>query len=212
MAAKACSVLITGANRGLGLEMVKQMVESPCPVRQLLACCRDLDGLRAEVRAELLLLEQREGIGDIQNVFVFPKVCKQKVQNTEGMIHFCFLCLPLSSGKPGMSCSKAAVSWFYVQSIVLYPLLFNTLPPFSLPAPPFLSSQDGLNMLALCATEEFRKDEILFAILHPGWVRTDMGGEGVSLTESVGLLRAMDSLTEKQTGAFLDYEGKVMPW
>lgn len=50
MAVKPVSVLITGANRGLGLEMVKQMLEAPHPVRKLFACCRDPDGARAEVR------------------------------------------------------------------------------------------------------------------------------------------------------------------
>ncbi|XP_053195214.1 uncharacterized protein LOC128379563 [Scomber japonicus] len=48
MAALPVNVLITGANRGLGLEMVKQMVEAPCPVRKLFACCRDPHGPRAE--------------------------------------------------------------------------------------------------------------------------------------------------------------------
>lgn len=51
MAAQAVNVLITGANRGLGLEMVKQMVEGKIPVRKMFACCRDPDGPRAEVRS-----------------------------------------------------------------------------------------------------------------------------------------------------------------
>ena len=54
MAAKTYSVLITGANRGLGLEMVKQMVEATSrPIRKLFACCRDPDGPRSEVRIVL---------------------------------------------------------------------------------------------------------------------------------------------------------------
>jgi hypothetical protein len=43
------TVLITGANRGLGLEMVKQMVEGPSPLPYLFACCREPDGPRGKV-------------------------------------------------------------------------------------------------------------------------------------------------------------------
>lgn len=50
MAAQQCTVLITGANRGLGLEMVKQMLERSHSVKKLFACCRDPDGPKAEVR------------------------------------------------------------------------------------------------------------------------------------------------------------------
>lgn len=49
MAARPVNVLITGANRGLGLEMVKQILEAQRPVKNLFACCRDPDGPRAEV-------------------------------------------------------------------------------------------------------------------------------------------------------------------
>lgn len=44
------NVLITGANRGLGLEMVKQMMEGRTAVNKMFACCRDPEGPRAEVR------------------------------------------------------------------------------------------------------------------------------------------------------------------
>uniref|UniRef100_A0A673W4C5 C-factor-like n=1 Tax=Salmo trutta TaxID=8032 RepID=A0A673W4C5_SALTR len=255
MAAKACSVLITGANRGLGLEMVKQMVESPWPVRQLLACCRDLDGLRAEVRglrdlakkhpnvitvlrldttdpcsikesakqvgslvgkAGLNLLVNNTGVLTHGTMQTTSTQDMQAAFNTNIMGPMDFTkvreFLPYlqaaatASEKPGMSCSKPAV--VSISSTVGSMATVKEMYSF------FPMASAGLNMLTLCATEEFRKDEILFVVLHPGWVCTDMGGEGVSLTgRSVeGLLSVMDSLTEKQTGAFLDYEGKVMPW
>ena len=51
--------------------------------------------------------------------------------------------------------------------------------------------------------------------LHPGWVRTDMGGDQAALTphDSVaGLLRVIDGLQAGDSGSFLDWQGQALPW
>ena len=69
----------------------------------------------------------------------------------------------------------------------------------------------GLKTLAI----ELKRRRIAVAALHPGWVKTDMGGAGaeVAVGESVaGLRRVIADVTPERTGAFLDYRGNALPW
>ncbi|NJS35199.1 MAG: SDR family oxidoreductase [Brachymonas sp.] len=50
---------------------------------------------------------------------------------------------------------------------------------------------------------------------HPGWVRTEMGGEGadISVEESVrGMRQVMDQLQSKDNGSFINYDGQRLVW
>ena len=70
--------------------------------------------------------------------------------------------------------------------------------------------------------DEFRKRSSQWAdagaiaiVMHPGWVKTDMGGQGASLTisESVdGIIEVLDGLTADDHGKFLTWDGRVHPW
>jgi len=56
---------------------------------------------------------------------------------------------------------------------------------------------------------------IVVVALHPGWVQTDMGGVGASITpqQSVqGLLKVIDSASLTSSGHFLDWRGIALPW
>ncbi|KAI0266193.1 C-factor [Gloeopeniophorella convolvens] len=59
-----------------------------------------------------------------------------------------------------------------------------------------------------------RKDIIAFAI-DPGWVATDMGGPNADLKPEVsvaGLLKVITNITPEQSGKFLRYNGEEVPW
>ncbi|XP_031697346.1 uncharacterized protein LOC116379539 [Anarrhichthys ocellatus] len=257
MAAQAVSVLITGANRGLGLEMVKQMVEGSLPVRKLFACCREPAGPRAEALQTLAkkhpdvivvvrldatdlcsikLCAQQVGsvVGTgglnllINNAGILVKATVQEtttedMQNTFntnviGPMNIIKEFLPhlraaaKASRITGMSSSKAAVVSI---SSFLGSLEVVKQSYAHFRAVPYRVSKAGLHMLTLCAAEELKTDEILFSLIHPGWVRTDMGGEEgeIDAPDSVkGMLSVMASLTEEQNGAFLSYQGNTLPW
>ena len=51
--------------------------------------------------------------------------------------------------------------------------------------------------------------------LHPGWVRTDMGGSGADIdvaTSVAGMKKVLAGLKPKDNGAFVDYQGNAIPW
>ena len=78
----------------------------------------------------------------------------------------------------------------------------------------YSSSKAALNMAARTVAFELA-DRVRVAILHPGHVATDMGGRSapVSPQESArGMRRIADRLTDSQSGTFLDWQGRSLPW
>ncbi|MFB6344895.1 MAG: SDR family oxidoreductase [bacterium] len=76
-------------------------------------------------------------------------------------------------------------------------------------------SKAGLNMLAKTLSEDFAPETLTVLLLHPGWVQTRMGGPSakISVEESVGGMReVIASASEEDHGKFLSYEGEELPW
>ena len=64
-------------------------------------------------------------------------------------------------------------------------------------------------------SDAWRGAGAIAVVIHPGWVQTDMGGRGASLTvpESVvGIKKVMDGLKEEDHGGFLTWDGRVHAW
>lgn len=62
---------------------------------------------------------------------------------------------------------------------------------------------------------DLKKEKILVISMHPGWVKTDMGGSNAPLdieTSVSGMLDTIENLKEKDTGHFFQYNGKELPW
>ena len=80
---------------------------------------------------------------------------------------------------------------------------------------PYRPSKAALNMITKSLSVDLAKDGIMTVCLHPGWVKTDMGGQDATLTteQSVqGLVAVIASLDEAKNGGFYDFSGKALPW
>jgi len=81
--------------------------------------------------------------------------------------------------------------------------------------PSYAIGKAAQNMVTSLLSQALASRGIKVVALHPGWVRTDMGGDNAALSvaESVsGLLRVIDHLTPADSGRFLDWQGDPLPW
>jgi len=81
--------------------------------------------------------------------------------------------------------------------------------------PSYNLSKAAQNMATRLLADALAGRGIRVVALHPGWVQTDMGGDGAQIApaESVaGLLRVLDGLRAADSGAFLDWQGQPVPW
>jgi NAD(P)-dependent dehydrogenase (short-subunit alcohol dehydrogenase family) len=79
----------------------------------------------------------------------------------------------------------------------------------------YRASKTALNMLNSTLALELGKTGLIAVVMHPGWVKTRMGGAGAQIdtTQSVsGMLSVIEGLEASDNGRFLDYRGKELPW
>lgn len=75
--------------------------------------------------------------------------------------------------------------------------------------------QAALNAATKSMSIDLRKDGILCVCLHPGWVRTNMGGANAPLdvsTSSRLIIEILLKFNEKNNGGFYQYDGQKLPW
>lgn len=79
----------------------------------------------------------------------------------------------------------------------------------------YRSSKAALNMVTKTLANDLAARAITVISFHPGWVRTDMGGPGASISEAesvAGMRRKIDALTAADSGRFFNYDGTPIEW
>jgi NAD(P)-dependent dehydrogenase (short-subunit alcohol dehydrogenase family) len=229
------SVLITGANRGIGLELARAYARDGWRVH---ACCR-----RPELARELSRLA---GSSD-GRVSVHPLEVTNPAQ---------VAALPLALGREpldllinnagvygqgdaefGNTDVEAWVDTFRVNTIAPMKIMEalrdhvarsrrkvmacvsskmgSMADNRSGGSYVYRSSKAALNAVVASAALDLRPAGVTVVALNPGWVKTDMGGANaeISVTESVAALRrVLDGLTLGDSGRFIDVDGSTIPW
>jgi NAD(P)-dependent dehydrogenase (short-subunit alcohol dehydrogenase family) len=216
------SVLITGANRGIGLEFARQYAADGWDV---IAAARqsspDLDALGVHV--EPLDLADAEAVAGFADRISGP--LNLFIANA-GTSH------PMDTA--GAENARDWQAMMMVNVIAPFQLGQALLPRMASDGKmicissgmgsieqnsggwiPYRTSKAALNMAWSCLALEAKREGVTAVAISPGWVKTRMGGAGaeISTEESVGSMRKLiDRLTIDDTGRFLRRDGSELPW
>lgn len=226
------TLLITGANRGLGLEYVKQYAEAGA---QVYATVRN----PATATALQTLAAQHPNI----HVLALDVADVAAIHALSATLSALSIDILISNAgtypdsRFGHVDPQAWLQAFQVNTLTTYYLAEAFLPQLRRANPAKLiamtskmgsiddnsgggeyiyrSSKTALNMVVKSLAIDLAEFGITVAALHPGWVRTDMGGPHGLIdvrTSIAGLRGVIAQLQPTQSGHFIAYDGKAIAW
>src|SRR4051812_1085869 len=229
------TVLITGANRGIGLELTRQYLKKQTRV---LATCRSPESARS-------LSELQKSYPETLQIFPLEVTDQHSVKTlSESIRGEAIDVLINNAGISGgehqdiqhMDYSRWALT-FAVNTIAPFRVtvaLLDNLRRSRRPRIITLSSQLGsmlrptftgnyayrsskaaVNKVMQGLAVDLRPENIIVCPVHPGWVQTDMGGAKADLTvqeSASGLIQTIDRLQLSDSGHFLKWNGEEHPW
>ncbi|MFZ2169592.1 MAG: SDR family oxidoreductase [Methylococcaceae bacterium] len=224
------TVLITGASRGLGLEFCKQYAAEGW---QVLACCRNpetagkltgtpqvrvfpldvsdfsqIDKLAAELQDTAIdVLINNAGIyGGPHHGFGhldYAAWTQTFTVNTQAPVKMAEAFLPhLLHGDKKLLVSISSQMGSIADNSSGGSILYRT-------------SKAALNAAMKSLAIDLKEQGIGVLVLHPGWVKTDMGGPDalIETQQSIaGMRNVITRFTLAQSGGFLKYDGSTLPW
>ena len=231
-------VVITGANRGLGLAMARLYAKAGA---ELWSACRSPDDavdLHALDPAGVLSLD----VGEYASIDAFGVALKADVDSIDLLINNAGVnarTLGIDRADAGVfnAPPEPALEMIRINGLgavlvtrALLPLLSSgrdakivniTSQLGSMVVGAnfnefrYAASKAVTNMFTVTAAAQLKDQGITVVCFHPGWVRTGMGGPQASLTpeeSAEGIVAAVDGLTIEDSGRFLRWDGTDHPW
>ncbi|HEY3300973.1 MAG TPA: SDR family oxidoreductase [Methylophilaceae bacterium] len=227
------TVLITGANRGIGLEFAQQYAADGW---QVLACCREPSSAKAlstlatqfadKITVYALDVEdfsQIEALAEtlaghaidvlINNAGVFPHSEFGDLDADAWALAFKINSIaPLKMAEAFTShVARSELKKIVTLSSKMGSMDDNTSGGSYI----YRSSKAAVNMVMKSLSIDLKPYGIACGVLHPGWVQTDMGGPNglINTQQSVsGLRQVIEQLSLENAGRFIAFDGKEIAW
>ncbi|MEZ5485077.1 MAG: SDR family oxidoreductase [Lysobacteraceae bacterium] len=226
--------LVTGANRGLGLALTRQLLEAG---HRVIGACRQpgrataLNHLTGDYPGHLrvlpLDLNSDASIHELAKEATLVAGPIDLLINNAGVLHAGERFGRLSSANLADSFrSNAAAPLLLVQALSarladgakvanISSQLGSIANTGRFRTPSYAISKAAQNMATRLLAAELAPRGIIVLALHPGWVRTDMGGEQADIDAdeaAAGLLRVIADAGTADSGRFLDWRGEAQSW
>lgn len=229
------TLLITGANRGLGLEFTRQYAAAGWRV---LACCRTphqataLQALADATPGQISL--HALDVADLEAIDMLARELRgtpvDLIINNAGIY-------PDRRGGFGQTDYDAWLQAFLVNTMAPMKMVEAFIGNLELGQRKIVatisskmgsvtdntsgdcylyrSSKAATNMVVKSLALDLAARGIRAVVLHPGWVQTDMGGPNALITPAqsiAGMRQVLDRLTDADSGRFISYDGTEVPW
>ena len=225
----AKTALIIGASRGLGLGLVKTLLADGWQVTATVRNPQHADALTAlgPVRVEKLDMDDQQAVialsqqlkGEVFDLLFVNAGVKGPTDQSPGgatlaevgQLFFTNAVAPINLAQRFVGQIRPHSGVLAFMSSVLGSVTMPDAPELAL----YKASKAALNSMTNSFIGQLGEQTLTVLSLHPGWVKTDMGGEGADLdveTSTRGLIDQVNAFTGKGGHHFVNYKGETIPW
>jgi NAD(P)-dependent dehydrogenase (short-subunit alcohol dehydrogenase family) len=226
---KPKTALIIGASRGLGLGLAKQLLDDGWHVTATVRDLHKADALKAlgpvqieqldmDDQQAVIALSQRLKAQTLDLLFVNAGVKGpanqapgQATLAEVGQLFFTNAVAPINLAQRFVGQIRPDTGVLAFMSSVLGSVTIPDGSDLAL----YKASKAALNSMTNSFVTQLGDQKLTVLSLHPGWVKTDMGGENAHIdvqTSVRGLVDQVNAYTGKGGHHFVDYKGESIPW